>query len=305
MAVSNKILITGASGLIGTRLTELLMERGDEIYHLGRTGKHSSARSFVWNIEQSALDRDALKNVTTIIHLAGAGVAEQRWTKKRKGEIRKSRVQSTRLLYDALRKNKNIVDTFISASAIGYYGFEGNEVFTEQSAPGSDFLADVTRQWELAADQLCELGIRVVKLRIGIVLSQRGGALKKMITPIKIFAGAPLGTGDQYLSWIHIDDLCRIFIKAIDDPAMHGAYNAVALKPVTNREMIRAIAKVLHKPLIMPAIPSFVLKIILGEMAEIVVSGNRVSADKILQTGFNFKFPVLEDALKDIFKQKK
>lgn len=300
MGNSKNILITGASGLIGTRLTELLLQRGDAVSHLGRARNKSTIPGFTWDINRQVVDVEAFSNVNSIVHLAGAGVADERWTHSRKREILESRIKSTRLLFETLKKQKHFVRSFVSASAIGYYGFDSDEVLTEANPPGKDFLADVTRQWEQEVDRLSELGIRVVKLRIGIVLSEKGGALKKMATPVKFFVGAPLGTGDQYMSWIHIDDLCGIFIKAIDDETMQGAYNATSLTPVTNREMTKAIGKAVGRPVFFPAVPRFALKLFLGEMADIVLRGSKVSSEKIQKAGYSFQFTTIESALKNL-----
>ncbi len=189
----------------------------------------------------------------------------------------------------------------VSASDIGYYGFCLDErVFNEESKPGSDYLAQVTRQWEESVDKISSLNIRIAKLRIGIVLSEKGGALAEMAKPIRFGVGAPLGTGKQYLSWIHIDDLCAMFIKAVEDDQMHGAYNAVC-DWVTNEAITKSIAKVLNKPLVLPPIPGFVMKLIVGEMAVIVVNGSKVSSEKIRNTGFAFQNSDLEEALINLF----
>ncbi len=296
-----KILITGASGLVGKRLTELLLQKGYQVFHLGRSNKGGSVPTFLWNVEKHVIDSAALANVDTVIHLAGAGVADKRWTSDRKKEILESRTKSTALLFEALKKEKHHVTTFVSASAVGYYGFGlSDEVFTEESKSGSDFLAQVTRQWEEEVDKITLLGIRVVKLRIGIVLSEKGGALAEMAKPIKLGVGAPLGSGKQYLTWIHLDDLCSMFSKAIDDQQMNGVYNAAGPEWVTNAEMTKSIAKVLKKPLWLPPIPNFVMKIVLGEMADMVLNGSKISAKKIQKAGFKFRFTKLDEALKDL-----
>lgn len=260
------------------------------------------AQTFQWNLESGYLDSNSFKDVRTIIHLAGAGIADKRWSKKRKSILIDSRVNSTRLLFDALKKERSKVTTFISASAIGYYGF-GNEhqIFAETHAPGKDFLAGVTQQWENEVVRVSELGIREVRLRTGVVLSKQGGALPKMAEPVKWGIGSPLGSGNQILSWIHIDDLCEMFIQSIENENMHGPYNAVSPNPISNRELTHQIANVLHRPLWLPAVPGFILKLMLGEMAEIVLNGNKVSAEKILATGFRFKFENLEKALVQIY----
>jgi uncharacterized protein (TIGR01777 family) len=302
MNTSNNILITGASGLIGTRLTELLLQQKANVSHLGRHRKNPEIQSYTWDVNRSQIDNEALKNVDTIVHLAGAGVAEKRWTKGRKREILESRIRSGRLLFETLKKdNTRSVKTLVSASGVAYYGFgSGTQVFKEHDGAGTDFLSTVTQQWEKEADRFTELGIRVVKLRIGFVLSERGGALKEMAAPVHYFVGAPLGSGEQLINWIHIDDLCQLFIKAIDDSSMSGPYNAVGPYPVTNRELTKAIAKALHKPLILPFVPAFVLKLMLGELAEIVLKGSHVSSGKIVKEGFSFQFNTLENALEDL-----
>jgi len=299
--MAKKILITGASGLVGNRLTELLLQKGYQVSHLGRTKREGKVISFVWDVEKGILDLNALAGVDTIIHLAGAGVADTRWTESRKKEILESRTKSTALLFNTLKNGNHTITSFVSASAIGYYGFGlSDEVFSEESKSGSDYLAQVTRQWEEEVEKIGSLNIRVVKLRIGIVLSEKGGALTEMVRPIKLGVGSPLGSGKQYLTWIHLDDLCEMFIKAVEDSTMKGSYNAVGPEWVTNEEMTKTIAKVLNKPLWLPAVPGFVLKVILGEMADLVIYGSKISSTKIQKTGFKFKFVWLEEALKDL-----
>jgi uncharacterized protein (TIGR01777 family) len=300
--MTNKILITGASGLIGKRLTEMLLEKGYQVAHLSRSSKSGKVPSFVWDVDKGEMESQALEGVEGIIHLAGAGVADKRWSKSRKEEILQSRVKSTKLLFDTLSKNPNQVKSFISASAIGYYGFESEEVLTEDSKPGIDFLANVTKQWEAEVDKLAVLKIRVVKLRIGIVLSEKGGALPEMAKPIRLGFGSPLGSGKQQLSWIHLDDLCEMFIHAFQMNQMNGAFNAVSGDWVTNAQMTKEISKILNKPLWAPNVPAFVLKIVVGEMAMIVLGGSKVSADKIKKSGFVFKYTELNEALKKSLK---
>jgi len=299
--MSKKILITGASGLIGSRLTELLLQKGYQVSHLGRTKKSGPVPSFVWDVESGKMDTEALAGVDTIIHLAGAGVADKRWTEARKKEILESRTKSSLLLYNTLANVNHTVKAIVSASAIGYYGFGfGEKILSEESNPGTDYLAQVTKQWEESVDKISSLNLRIVKLRIGIVLSEKGGALVEMAKPIRLGAGAALGTGKQYLSWIHLDDLCAMFIKAVEDDTMHGAYNAVSGDWVTNRELTKLIAKVLKKPLLLPNVPGFIMRIIVGEMAVIVVNGSKVSGDKIKKTGFVFRYTNLEEALESL-----
>jgi uncharacterized protein (TIGR01777 family) len=298
--MSKKILITGASGLIGSRLTEMLIQKGYQVSHLGRTKKNGPVKSYVWNVDKGELDPQALVGVEAIIHLAGAGVAEKRWDAKRKKEILDSRTKSSALLYDAMKKGNHAVKSVVSASAIGYYGFCLDErIFAEESNTGADYLAQVTKQWEEEVDKITSLGIRVAKLRIGIVLSEKGGALAEIAKPVRLGVGAALGTGKQYLSWIHIDDLCSMFIKAVEDEQMHGAYNAVC-DWVTNEAMTKSIGKVLRRPLWLPPVPGFIMNIIMGEMAVIVVNGSKVSSEKIRKAGFIFQYPELSETLKNL-----
>lgn len=300
--MSKKILITGASGLVGSRLTEMLLQKGHQVSHLGRTKKSGPVKSYVWNVDKGEFDVEALVGIDAIIHLAGAGVADRRWNEQRKKEILESRTKSSTLLYETLKKENHAVKAVVSASAIGYYGFCLDErIFTEESKPGSDYLAQVTRQWEESVDKISSLGIRVAKVRIGIVLSAKGGALPEMAKPVRFGVGAPLGTGKQYLSWIHIDDLCAMFMKAVEDDQMHGAYNAVC-DWVTNETITKSIARVLNRPLLLPPVPGFMMKLIVGEMAVIVVNGSKVSSEKIRKTGFTFQYPDLSEALRKLLK---
>jgi uncharacterized protein len=304
MTNRKSILLTGASGLIGTRLTQLLVQKGHHVSHLGRDKKNGRSSSFTWDVRQRKIDPNALVEVDTVINLAGAGIADKRWTAQRKKEVVESRTESVKLIYETLDKINHRVKTFISASAIGYYGVEGDEkIFVESDKPGNDFLAAVTRQWEAEADKISKLGIRIVKFRIGIVLSAKGGALQEIARPIKMFVGAPLGTGRQYLSWIHIDDLCNMLIQAVEDSSLVGAYNAVAPSPVTNEELTREIAKVLRKPLTIPKVPSLALRILLGEMADMVLKGNKVSSKRIEETGFTYQFRDLREALRELLSR--
>jgi len=299
--MSKQILITGASGLVGTRLTELLIQKGHRVSHLSRSAKEGNVPSFVWNVDKEYIDPNALNNIDTIIHLAGANVGEKRWSKKRKKEILESRTASTRLLFNQLKQNENEIKTFISASGISWYGLHlTDQLFTEEVSPAHDFLANVAVEWGAEADKLKSLGIRVVKIRTGLVLSKNDGALEQIVKPIKFYVGSPLGSGQQYMSWIHIDDLCKIYIKAVEDERMEGVFNGVAPHPVTNKEVTAIIAKILSRPLWLPAVPSFALRLALGEMANLVIYGSNVSSKKIEQAGYQFQFAQLEDALKDV-----
>lgn len=302
MENAKNILITGGSGLIGRRLTTLLLARGYNISHLGRRRRDNEVRTFVWQPEKNEIETEALHHVDVIIHLAGAGVANKRWNTKRKNEILASRAGSARLLREALRNERVNLRSFISASGISYYGLEDNgEAFFEEYSPGDDFMARVTVAWEQEADAFAAMGARVVKIRTGVVLARESVALKKLSMPVKFFVGAPLGSGNQHVNWIHIDDLCGIYIKALEDSQMEGVYNAVAPIPVTNREMTREIAKALGRPLWLPPVPGFIVRLIAGDVAEVVLRGGKVSARKIQNEGFDFKYTRLEDALRAIY----
>lgn len=294
----SKILITGASGLVGTRLTHMLQEQGHEVSHLGRSKKSGSIKSFVWDVEAGTMDPDVLKSIDAVIHLAGAGIADERWTSKRKREILESRTKSTALIVQEINRGNNPVKVLVSSSAIGYYGMTlSAEEYNEASNAGEGFLADVVMAWEHEADQIKNK--RLVKIRTGVVLSKNDGALTEIARPVRLGFGAPLGTGNQYVSWIHLDDLCDIFIKAVEDETMQGPYNATA-GAVTNRELTKAIARTLHKPLWLPAVPGFALKLFLGEMADLVLYGSNVSSQKLRQKGFMFRFDTLEKALNNL-----
>ncbi|NDK55212.1 TIGR01777 family oxidoreductase [Pontibacter fetidus] len=300
-----KILITGGSGLVGTRLSEMLIDQGYEVAHLSRQpSKFSKYKTFRWDIKEGYIDENAITYADYIIHLAGAGVADEKWTEERKQEILKSRVDSANLLYSCLQKSDHHVKGFISASAIGIYGNSGDNVVSEESILADDFLAEVCKAWEASSWQINTLGLRTVILRLGIVLSDKGGALPQLARPVKMMAGAPLGTGNQYMSWIHIDDVCRLFIRAIEDTQFEGVYNAVAPHPVTNKEFTKELAEVMHKPLVLPKVPVFALNLVLGQKSGVVLDSQRVSANKVLQTGFTFEYNYLDEALESFYDKK-
>jgi len=300
------VLITGGSGMIGQRLTELLIERGYHVSHLGRTKREGKVPTFVWDIERSYVDPEALENVDAIIHLAGANIGEKRWTKKRKKEILQSRIDPTRLLYEELKRKAHSVKTVVCAAGSSYYGIDnGGKVAQEDDKPGDDYLAVVCQLWERELDKFRELGLRLVKLRAAIVLSTKGGALKKMKRPTELYAGAALASGKQPMTWIHIDDHCGIIIKCLEDSSIDGAYNSVAPNPVTNEQFTKELAMALHRPIILPHAPAFILKLVFGEMAVLVLYGIRLSSEKITHAGYTFKFPHIRTALQDLITNKK
>ncbi|MDQ1086398.1 TIGR01777 family oxidoreductase [Siphonobacter sp. SORGH_AS_1065] len=302
-----QVLLTGGTGLIGTRLTQLLFERGYSVAYLTRGSKSEAkidpkVRQYRWDVRKNMLDEQALLDSQYLIHLAGAGIAEGRWTEERKREIIDSRVQTIELITRKLKDSGHRFESFVSASGISYYGADtGAERISEQHTPGVDFLADVVIKWEAAADQLQALGIRTVKLRTGIVLDTKGGALKSFLIPVRLNIGSPLGSGEQFISWIHTDDLCRMYIEALENASWTGAYNAVAPNPVTNEELVKKTAAVLHKPYWAPNVPAWVLKALFGEMSIAVLGGNYILNQRIrLETDFQYEYPELEPALKAI-----
>lgn len=296
------ILITGGTGLVGQALTQLLLKEGYQVSYLSRSEQNiPNIKTYLWDVKKQTIDAQAIQKADAIIHLAGAGVAEERWTNSRKQEILESRTDSTTLLVKALKDTSHAVKTFISASAIGYYGLDtGSALINEDSPAGNDFLAEVTKSWERSVEDISDLGIRTTKLRIGVVLSEKGGALPKIMQPVKFGAGAALGSGKQYMSWIHIKDLARMFLFVLQQDKMEGIYNAVGPNPLNNVEITQAIAKTLGRPLFLPNVPEFALKLMMGEMAGIVIGGNRVSSQKIEKAGFDFQFAEISPALKDL-----
>jgi len=300
--MSKNILITGASGLIGKQLIPALQAQGHTISILSRRQiSIKDANVFLWDVYNQTIDKNALKGIDTIINLAGEGIADKKWTDKRKQEIIDSRVMSAQLLYKTIQDTKAPVTTFISASAVGFYGDRGDEVLTEKSDSGTDFLSKCCVQWENAAIQGIELGIRIVKIRIGLILSKEGGALQAMEKPIKFFVGAPLGSGKQWMPWIHLNDIINIFTKAVEDIKMVGAYNACAPFPVTNELFTKTIAKKLNRPVWPVHVPKFALKAILGEMSILPLMSSNTMVQKLLDTGYKFKYNYLDDALNSIY----
>ncbi len=297
-----KVLISGGTGLIGGALTNLLLTKGYEVAHLSRTpNAKSKIIQYHWDVDRQELDTDSLIDTDVIINLAGASL-NHRWTPEYKNIILRSRVDGTRLIRQSLNEVTHQVKCVISASAAGYYPDQHNKVFTESDDPGKDFLALVCEKWEAEALKFENLNIRTVRSRIGLVLSPEGGALPEITRPIRYWVGAALGSGRQLLSWIHINDLCRMFLHAIENTEMQGAYNFVGSQVVTNQQLTSSIAHSLGKKIILPAIPAAALKLVLGEMAEIVLRSNGLSNHKFTSTGFKLQFQELDDALTDLLK---
>lgn len=299
------ILITGGTGLLGGRLADFLLQKGMSPKLLSRQSDLKAAiPRYKWNIKESSIYPKALEEIDVLIHLAGANVGEGKWTTKRKKDILDSRIDSTKLLYDTVAGLKKKPKTIICASATGYYGLKSfDHESSEEDIAGEDFLAQVCTKWEREADRFQDLGMRVVKLRTGVVFDQGGGALQKMAQPIRFFVGAPLGSGKQVIPWIHWSDWCGAVSHLISENNLSGPYNLVAPKPVTNADLTRLIAKIIRRPLLLPPVPSFMLRMLLGEMSSIVLKGHSVSSKKLQESGFEFEYNTAEQALFELFGQ--
>lgn len=302
--MAEKVLITGGSGFVGSHLTPLFQGMGHEVVHLShrRPSGEEEVKTFFWDLESRTIDEEAFEGVSSIVHLAGAGVMDQRWTHEYKQKIEDSRVVGADLLVEGMKKMEKPPHTFISASAIGYYGTKTSDhVFTEEDPPGDDFLANVTAKWENAVDEASDIS-RVVKLRTGLVLDKDEGPLPQIARPVKFGVGAPLGSGKQYMPWIHILDICRAYLFALHSENMEGAYNAVAPQHVTNEEVTHSLAKVLKRPVFLPGIPGGIMKLAMGERGAIALEGSPVSCEKLQEEGFEFKYPTLMEALGAIYR---
>lgn len=292
-----KVLITGATGLVGSALTPLLTTGGHEVLRLTR-GPAREAQDVVWHPEHVELPPARLEGLDAVVHLAGENIAGARWTSSVKERIRNSRVQSTRLLCKTLAKLKSPPQVLVCASAIGFYGDRGSEVLTESSPTGTGFLSEVCEAWEASCEPARQAGIRVVNLRLGVILSAKGGALQKMLLPFKLGGGGIIGNGQQYWSWIAIDDVIGAIYHALVTPSLVGAVNATAPQPVTNYKFTKTLGKVLRRPTIVP-LPGFAARLVLGEMAEaLLLASSRVLPDSLQKSGYQFRFTELEPALR-------
>ncbi len=300
-----KVLIAGGTGLIGSRLSVLLEEKNYSVRHLSRN-QNMEARfpAYRWSPADGEIDQQALEGVDILINLAGAGIADKPWTAARKKVIIESRVKSNELLIRTMQNMEQAPKAYLAASAIGFYGDSGEELLDEERAPGSGFLSESTQAWEKAIAPAMESSIRTVAIRIGIVLSKNGGALPKILLPFLFFVGPYFGNGRQWYSWIHIDDLCRLFIYAMEKEEMAGIYNGVNSQVQRNKVFTRNIGKGLNKPFLLIPAPVFALKLLLGEMSETVLSSTKVDAKKTIDAGFEFKFEDLQMAIADIIKRK-
>lgn len=296
MKDAKKILLTGGTGFVGNRLVNGLVAAGHTVSVVTRSpSEHRTARSGVEYVGWLP----PLERYAGIVNLAGEPIFGQRWTSEVMREIRSSRVDSTRRLVEALRASAARPGVLVSASAIGWYGDRGDELLTEQSSAGTGFLAEVCQAWEAEAERARELGVRVVRVRIGVVLGESGGALKQMLPPFKLGVGGPIGSGKHWFSWVHLRDLVNLLVQAVGDPALSGPVNATSPNPVTNRELSRTLGRVLHRPALLP-VPPFVLRLRFGEAAEVLTESQRCLPEAAQRAGFHFQFAALEGALRDI-----
>jgi len=306
------ILITGGTGLLGSALTKMLTQNGHQVIIVSRSSKTSADPNVSyaeWNVKAQTIDEDAFSRADYIVHLAGAGVADKRWTRNRKREIVESRTESSALIVKALQQ-PNKVKAVLSASGIGYYGDDAKrsprkKSFTEEMRPDKAFLGETCRLWEESIDPVQKAGKRLIKFRIGIVLSNQGGALPEFKKPVRFGVAAVLGSGKQVISWIHIDDLCRMFVYAMENETVEGVYNAVAPIPVRNKEMTLLLAEKMKGRFFVPMhVPAFVLETVLGGMSVEVLKSATVSSEKIRAAGFSFLYPSIEYALDNLVKGK-
>lgn len=306
-----KIAVTGATGFVGTRLVERLVEEGHSVVVLTRSKAHgdrvfpTSAFPTVEVVDYSPLEsgewQQVLSGCDGVVNLAGAGIADARWTPERKQEILDSRKVGTEKIVEAIAQANPKPSVLVNASAIGYYGTSETATFDESSAPGEDFLAQVCQAWEAAAESAAASGTRVVILRTGIVLGM-GGALGKMLTPFRLFAGGPLGTGRQWFSWIHRDDLVNLMLKALTDSSLSGTYNATATNPVRMAEFCQTLGQVMGRPSWLP-VPAFALEALLGDAAQVVLEGQRVLPKRALDAGFVYEYPEVKAAIANVLQQ--
>jgi uncharacterized protein (TIGR01777 family) len=297
-----KILVSGSTGLVGSALVPRLKAEGHEVLRLVRSAPTKGTGEVYWNPEKGTLDAEEIEGVEGVVHLAGESIAEGRWTEEKKQRIRESRVKGTTLISETLARLKTRPRVLVSASAVGFYGSRGDEHLNEQSASGDDFLAEVCRAWELSTQAAAQSGVRVVYLRFGVILSSEGGALAKMLTPYKMGVGGKLGSGEQYMSWITLDDAVGAILHALETDALRGPVNVVAPQASTNYEFTKTLGHVLSRPTIFP-MPAFAARLMFGEMADAtLLASQRVEPARLQESGFVFKYPELEGALKHVLE---
>ncbi len=296
------VLITGGTGLIGTALTQALLQAGHRVHLLSRSSapEREGLRTFRWSPASGEVDPQAWTGVQHVVHLAGAGIADKRWTEARVDELITSRADTARLLRRSAEQAGARISTLVSAAGINYYGaFTSDRILTEQDPAGTDIIGRISKAWEDAVDEWAP-HCRVVKLRTPVVLSRSGGALAKLVVPVRFGLGSPLGTGRQWMPWVHLDDLVAIYVQALFDARFQGAYHVNSGHDVTNAELMSTLSRVLGKPFFAPAVPAFALRLALGELSTVLLEGTRASNARLLGTGFRFAHPRLEDALRDL-----
>ena len=301
--MAKKILVTGGTGLVGNMLTKKLQDQGYEVSIMTRSPeKVKNLKAFYWDIKKQEIDEKCLDGIDTIIHLAGENIADGRWTDERKKVLVSSRTESIGLIYDLMKRKEHQVKTVLSASAVGFYGDRGEEILDETSKPGTGFLAYCCEEWEKAVEQGTELGLRVVKFRIGLLLTPKGGVLDIFKLMVKSFTATKLGSGEQWFPWIHSDDLIGMFLWAVENEDAKGVYNATAPNPDRNKEFTKTLSDVLHRPFWPFAIPKAMFKLLMGEKSELVLMSTHTKPDKIIKAGYTFKFLSLKSALEDLTK---
>lgn len=294
-----KVLVSGSHGLVGRALIESLLKRGDSVSRLVR-GVPTGSNDIEWHPNQDQIDAARLNGFDAVVHLAGESIASGRWTQEKKERIRESRIRGTQLLSSTLAQTSEPPSVFVAASAIGFYGDRGDELLTEQSAPGSDFLANVCKEWEQSAEPAAHKGIRLVKARFGIILDRDGGALAKMLPPFRMGIGGRIGDGKQWMSWIALADVVSALEFVIENRSLSGPVNFVAPNPVTNATFTSTLGRILGRPTFLP-VPVFGARLAFGEMADaLLLSSQRVEPNRLNETGFRFQYPSLKDALSEI-----
>ncbi|MBK6984243.1 MAG: TIGR01777 family protein [Bacteroidetes bacterium] len=300
------ILISGGTGLVGKALTQRLITEGHEVRILSRNPQSSSQlKSFYWNVEKNEIDEKAFDGVEHIVHLAGSGIADKRWTNARKQDIIDSRVNSMKLITDVVKKKNIQLKSFVGASAIGIYGMTTSEkIYTETDKGEDDFLTQSCTQWENSYQQIQLVSKKSSIIRIGVVLSKEGGALKKLLPLFQLGLGSAVGSGKQYMPWIHIEDLVSVFYEALFNSNYNGIYNTVSAEKTTSNSFSKQLAKSLSKPFFLPRVPAFALKLLFGEMANVLLEGSPISNQKLIHAGFQLKYPTLSEALQEIVSKK-
>lgn len=301
------VLIGGGTGMIGIRLSELLAAKGHQVSHLSRTrNMEAKYPAYQWNIEEKTIDEEAVKQADYIINLAGAGIADKLWSEKRKKVIIDSRVYSTLILKKAIEQHRPDLKAFLSASAIGFYGDQGDKILTEQSEVGEEeFLVRSVLEWEDAVEEIAKTGVRTAWIRIGLVLSTKGGALPKILLSTNVNVGGYFGNGQQWYAWVHIDDLCQMFIHLIESDQLSGVFNGTAPNPERNKAFTKKVGDALNKNLLLIPAPAFGLKLAMGEMSTTVLNSTRVIPKRMKESGFEFAHPELTGAMRDLLEKKR